>query len=127
LYKDCDATLNNISWNGGSTTVSEYLDKRNINSNLLGSATYNDNITSSLLRSLRRGGETYKYGIVFYDEFGRRTDVQSIGDYVTPEYTEDNGMPFTLTEDGKLIANPLGVKINIPTINYNDEAKLVGF
>ena len=127
LYKDCDATLNNISWNGGSTTVSEYLDKRNINSNLLGSATYNDNITSSLLRSLRRGGETYKYGIVFYDEFGRRTDVQSIGDYVTPEYTENNGMPFTLTEDGKLIANPLGVKINIPTINYNDEAKLVGF
>jgi hypothetical protein len=69
--------------------------------------------TSSLLRSLRRG-ETYKYAIVYYDKYGRRSDVQPLGKITIPEI-DDNNPTFVCTD--KLIANPVGVKIRIPTPN----------
>jgi len=57
--------------------VSDYFEDRDINPNLA-TSTYNNIFTSSLLRSLRRG-ETYKYGIVYYDSHGRRSDVHNLG------------------------------------------------
>lgn len=44
---------------------------------------YSDNIISSVVRSLRRG-EVYRYGIVFYDKYGSRTNVFWIQDIRTP-------------------------------------------
>jgi hypothetical protein len=68
--------LNFIYSNGllsNSINVIDYFKDRNINPNEA-KDTYNNIFTSSLLRSLRRG-ETYKYGTVFYDKYGRRSDV----------------------------------------------------
>lgn len=45
--------------------------------------TLNDQIGSSMLRSLRRD-TTYRYGIVLYDDLGRKTDVKWIADIKTP-------------------------------------------
>ena len=44
---------------------------------------YNDPMHSSLLRSLKRG-ETYRYGIVFFNKYGARSNVQWIADIRTP-------------------------------------------
>lgn len=46
--------------------------------------TYNDQITSSLLRSLKRN-EVYRYGIVFYTKKGKHTNVNWIADIRTPK------------------------------------------
>lgn len=94
-----------------TNTVTDYLKQRGINPQDV-TASYNNIITSSLLRSLRRG-ETYKYAIVFYDKYGRRTDVASIGEIETPDY--DESRPFTC--DDKLLAHPIGVDIKIPQIS----------
>jgi hypothetical protein len=58
--------------------VRNYFEERNINPSLPKN-TYNNIFTSSLLRSLRRG-ESYKYGIVYYDKYGRRTNVLKLED-----------------------------------------------
>jgi hypothetical protein len=50
-----------------------YLKDRNINPQIAINS-YNNIFTSSLLRSLRRG-EDYQYGIVYYDKYGRRSNV----------------------------------------------------
>ena len=70
--------------------------------------------TSSLLRSLRRG-ETYKYGIVYYDKYGRRSDVKGIGSIPIDEISSNkpNSIPFNV-ENGSLVARPIGVKIKLP-------------
>jgi len=73
-------------------------------------------MTSSLLRSLRRG-EVYKYAIVFYDKYGRRTDVMPIGEHQVKSYNEIP--PFTST-DYNLFAYPIGVNIKIPQIKNKD-------
>lgn len=44
---------------------------------------YSDIFTSSIFRSLKFG-EVYRYGVVFYDKHGRRTNVQWIADVRTP-------------------------------------------
>ena len=91
-------------------TVQDYLQQRGINPNDV-TASYTNIITSSLLRSLRRG-EIYKYAIIFYDKYGRRTEVMNLGEIDTPEYEESR--PFTCTD--KLVAHPIGVNIKIPQI-----------
>ncbi len=106
---------------GGDFDVSAYLTERNINSGLA-SPSYNNIITSSLLRSLRRG-ETYRYGIVYYDKYGRRSDVKTIGDYEVNPISGTN-MPFGVENiDGKdiLVAYPVGVKIKIPQLKEADD------
>ena len=76
--------------------------------------TYNNIFTSSLLRSLRRG-ETYKYGIVYYDNIGRRSDVLPIGDITIPEINNDsNGGCIFFKDDSKVYACPAGVEIKLP-------------
>lgn len=63
-------------------TVNDYFEARGVSKDLPLN-TYNNQFTSSLLRSLRRG-ETYKYGIVYYDKYGRRSDVKSLGTVTIP-------------------------------------------
>lgn len=95
--------------------ISQYIEQRMVNSKSV-QATYNNIFTSSLLRSLRRG-ETYKYGIVYYDKYGRRSDVQKLG---TVEVPEINDRPTFSVINGKLYAHPLGLNINLPQIKGDD-------
>lgn len=77
------------------------------------SLSYDDPFTSSILRSLRRN-EVYRYGIVFYDKYGRRSDVKHIADIKTPSI--DDVPMFFSSDDNDLYALPLGLQfqINIP-------------
>lgn len=100
-------------------SVSNYFESMGIN-NTLPYNTYNDIFTSSLLRSLRRG-EEYKYAIVYYDKYGRRSDVLSLGSKQVDEIdiNTPNSVPFKIEND-KLFAQPIGVKINVPTPKDSD-------
>ena len=124
LYSQ-NSSFNTLSNNTGdsaekvTTSVTEYLQQRGINPDKV-KASYKDIITSSLLRSLRRG-EEYKYAIVFYDKYGRRTDVLPLGDIHVPEYGLSGlGQPFTYNHPpygtSQVIAHPCGVNIKIPQI-----------
>jgi len=117
-YKDNYTSL--IGQSGGTSTVTDYFRQRGIDVENI-KASYDDIFTSSLLRSLRRG-ETYRYGIVYYDKYGRRSDVQPIGDIHVDEIGSDN--PTFNISGGRLIAYPIGVKINIPT--PSTEADIIG-
>lgn len=95
-------------------TVYDYFEDRNIKTEQVYN-TYNNIFTSSLLRSLRRG-ETYKYGIVYYDNIGRRSDVLPIGDIDIPEintYSDKGGCIF-FNDNSKTYAYPAGVEIRLP-------------
>ena len=103
-------------------TVTGYLQERGVNPNVA-KASYNDIITSSLLRSLRRGEEEYRYAIVYYDNQGRRTDVLPLQPVITPSYSSSR--PFEVS-GGKLIAHPMGVKIPIPQLQDGKGENIVG-
>lgn len=95
--------------------IKSYLASRNIEESLV-KDTYNNIFTSSLLRSLRRG-EKYRYGIVYYDKYGRHSNVIPIlsdgKKYIQiPEITTEH--PLTSIVNGQLKANVYGVNITIP-------------
>lgn len=92
---------------------SQYFESKDIEYNE--TVSYTEMLTSSLLRSLRRG-EVYRYGIVFYDEYGVRSDVLWIADIKVP--TIDEFIHFTYY-GGSLSARPIGIQfmINKPHIN----------
>lgn len=71
--------------------VSDYLKQHGISAQ--NSSSYDDIIYSSMLRSLKRD-EVYRYGIVYYNKYGKRSDVQWIGDFRSPTCKESN--PFTV-------------------------------
>lgn len=75
---------NDGSFQDSGKSTTDYFRSKNIFTPIL---SYNDNITSSLLRSLRRN-EVYRYGIVFYNAAGTRSDVYWIGDIRTPKQSE---------------------------------------
>jgi hypothetical protein len=107
-------------------SVNKYFENRNINPELAKSS-YNNIFTSSLLRSLRRG-ETYKYGIVYYDDKGRRSDVHEIGE-VSPQELSGSNPTFKINiANGRLEAFPIGVAITLPQprINPNEDINIVG-
>lgn len=110
-YKDEYSTFSD-----GSSVLS-YLTERGVNPQIV-KASYNDMITSSLLRSLRRG-EKYKYALVFYDSKGRRTDVISLDEKTISDY--NTSRPFECV-NGKLLAHPIGVKIQLPTLTGDRDA-----
>ena len=93
--------------------LQNYIRSRNINPSLAKN-TYDNIFVSSLVRSLRRG-ETYRYGIVFYDKYGRRSDVQDLGNVEVPEIDVDTNPTFYIAATGELYAKPVGVKIKVPT------------
>lgn len=98
---------------GNVQSVKSYFEDKNINSENI-TSTYNDMFTSSLLRSLRRG-ENYKYGIIYYDKYGRRSDVKPLGSKNIDEisFNKTSDLPFIITESG-LVAQPIGMKIQLP-------------
>lgn len=114
-YKDEYTTFSDGS------SVSDYLIERGVNSEIV-KASYNDMITSSLLRSLRRG-EKYKYALVFYDNKGRRTDVISLDEISITKY--EMSRPFEYS-NGKLLAHPIGVKIQLPTLIGEGVSDIIG-
>lgn len=80
---------------GTSTILEQHGIKTNCN------LSYSDLFTSSMFRSLRRD-ETYRYGIVLYDNNGRRSDVQWIGDIRTPSESEFSS---TCKDEDKIIVS----------------------
>lgn len=112
--------------NDNVVSVTDYISSRNINPSLARN-TYNNQITSSLLRSLRRG-ETYKYGIVYYDNHGRRSDVLTLGDCEVPSISDtiDNDSKSIIkynknasSGEWTLDARSYGVKITLPQPKIN--------
>jgi len=103
------------SQNGFNQDIKNYIKSRNVNPDLA-KDTYNNIFTSSLLRSLRRG-EKYRYGIVYYDSYGRHTNVIPIQNgndksIEVPEISANN--PLVSINNGHLVANVCGVEITIP-------------
>lgn len=118
--KYSDSNVNIKDGNTNICTVTEYLEQRGIDPQNVKS-NYNDLFTSSLLRSLRRG-ENYKYAIIFYDKYGRRSDVQPL----TEDDTQINQDQFFVKAGNTVKAIPYGVKVRIPSINYSDIQNIVG-
>ena len=132
LSQNCDGGIPTISENNFNVfikdyesennveSVSNYFKQRGVNPNLPKSS-YNNIFTSSLLRSLRRG-ETYKYGIIYYDKYGRRSDVKVIGSKHIAEIQSsvEKSIPFKI-KNGNLIAQPIGIKIDIPQPYVTDK------
>lgn len=74
---------------------------------------------SYLYKSLRRG-ETYRFGIIFYDRFGRNTKVKWIQDVVVPELYEPGFETFVSDETSygnagriDLAVRPLGIQFDV--------------
>lgn len=106
-------TIYTLTNNGSITesasqyTIDDYMNQHNIYVN--DSYVYDDMITSSMLRSLKRN-EVYRYGIIIYDEFGRRSNVYWIADVRTPSEQEYSA---TILENGTLYARPIGVHFDV--------------
>lgn len=100
------------------TGILNYFADRSVNSSIIKNS-YNDIFTSSLLRSLRRG-EDYVYGIVYYDKYGRHSNVHEITSGVSvPKInisSPGSGMtiPIAQIDNQKLVANIYGVNITLP-------------
>lgn len=93
----------------------KYLKDRNVNPKIVANS-YNNIFTSSLLRSLRRG-EDYQYGIVYYDKYGRRSNVQQIGKLTVPEISSSNKL---VDVSSTLDANICGAEIILPQPQVNN-------
>lgn len=107
----------------------DYFKSKDVNP-ALAKANYENIFTSSLLRSLRRG-EEYRYGIVFYDKYGRRTDVTKIADVTVPEPEFYGGSQatkkiFDIDGDEHLFANSVGVKFKIPKVKGASARDIIG-
>lgn len=91
--------------------INDYFEDRNVNHNVVKN-NYNNIFTSSLVRSLRRD-ETYKYGIVYYDNKGRRSDVIDLGNIETPTIHSDAHF-YTDENTGQIDAHPIGIYFELP-------------
>ena len=95
-------------------TTFNYLQQHGINA--MKSLEYDDVIGSSMFRSLRRD-EVYRYGIIYYDKYGKRSDVQWIGDLRTPTAEE---CPNTTCQFGSQTGVSQNITGNIGTgVNFN--------
>ena len=113
----------------GDFNYTDYFKSKDVNP-ALAKANYENIFTSSLLRSLRRG-EEYRYGIVFYDKYGRRTDVTKIADVTVPEPEFYGGSQatkkiFDIDGDEHLFANSVGVKFKIPKVKGASAKDIIG-
>lgn len=84
---------------------------------------YGDQITSSMFRSLRRG-ETYRYGIIYYNKYGQRSDVQWIDDIKIPSNYTLESTSFTEDKTSSvdewnqtLTAHPIGIEFSVSSTN----------
>ena len=111
-------TYTRVTLEGTSVTdLSQFMDSTNVSVNSYfqqrnivyeeSTVTYNNLFASSLLRSLRRG-ETYQYGVVYYNKYGARSDAfkiengLNVDDLITTKYV-----------NGTLYAYPIGARFNI--------------
>ena len=113
----------------GDFSYTDYFKSKDVNP-ALAKANYENIFTSSLLRSLRRG-EEYRYGIVFYDKYGRRTDVTKIADVTVPEPEFYGGSKatkkiFDIDGDEHLFANSVGVQFTIPKVKGASAKDIIG-
>lgn len=101
-----------LTSNGGlydtGITQEQYLQNCGIGINAYSDCSYSG-IASSMFRSLRRD-EVYRYGIIYYDQWGNSSDVQWMEDIVTPH---EAFFPSTIIENGTLFARPLGLQITV--------------
>lgn len=108
-YIRYDISTKKYSYENSATSLKQYYDKSSLfipNQN-----SYKDLIVSSKSRSLRRD-ETYRYGIVLYDKYGRRTETNWIADIKAPSV--QMAPPTRFDEDTKhLYAYTLGVEFNV--------------
>ena len=82
---------------------------------------YNDMFSSSLLRSLKRD-EVYRYGIVFFNKYGSRTNVQWIADVRTPSISEFNPL------DANGNPQPIGILFTIKdNSTFMEDNNFVGY
>lgn len=93
-------------------TLGQYLSSHNL---YYDQYNYNDIITSSMFRSLKRN-EVYRYGIVIYDKFGRRTNVLWIADIKTPTEQE---YPSTELKGSTLYSRPIGIHFEVDSSLIN--------
>lgn len=105
------------------------------------SLSYNDITTSSLLRSLKRD-DVYRYGVVFYDKRGTRSDVLWIADIRTPNIKT---VPITTyassidkiqltpsqsddpNEEKTLYALSLGIRFNVKKPQNLNSEEIIGY
>lgn len=123
----------------------KYLQSKHIEmnaANLTGG--YENNILSSMFRSLRRN-EVYRYGIVFYDKYGNRTNVFWIQDIKTPAIIDIFGSDDPSgTDTGKSVINlfglygtpvssnnlysiSIGIKFDVKIPNELKDAGIIGY
>lgn len=135
-YIKSDCTLER-----SSTNSAEYLQDHDL-FNIV-ALNYDNLFTSSMFRSLHRD-EVYRYGVVFYDKFGVRSDVLWIADIRTPSVKE---VPITiLTSDdahkeystrkiietistdtvGNLYALPIGIQFDVK-LPHIEGHEIVGY
>lgn len=87
---------------------------------------YSNPYISYCVPSLRRG-ETYRYGIVFYDKFGFSSAVHFLADIKTPTINSGSIYSNTFyrkitnaaTNDSQLIVQPLGIKFTLSSAVTN--------
>lgn len=113
---------NGISIGNDAVTAKSYAQQQSIESNF--KVNYDNIFTSSLFRSLRRN-ETYRYGIVFFNKFGDRTDVFWVADIKTPAI-KDFALTSEVSENGNtsLVSNILGVEF---TVSNPDPNNIIGY
>lgn len=88
---------------------------------------YNNLIVSSLCRSLRRD-EVYRYGIIFYDKYGNRSDVIHIGDFKTPSVKEVPLIHIEKDRDGdRVFAQSLGLCFKFHNTDDLLKKNIVGY
>lgn len=75
--------------------------------------TYANPYAQYLFKSHRRG-ETYRYGIILYDEDGNASQVKHIQDVIIPSYSDSRFPVFESTQNGHgLTVHPIGVTFTI--------------
>lgn len=102
VYEIEQKTLSSeIQTSSGIFDLQDYIDTNN---DVL---SYHNPQVSYMFRSLRRG-ETYRFGIIFYDKYGRSSGVVHLEDICVDENNE-----FFDLANQQLVVKPLGVKFKI--------------
>jgi len=111
--------------NNTTYTYSDFLEDLSFKLNKTPEKNYNNLFTSSLLRSLRRG-ELYRYGIVFYNKYGQKTNTYWIKDIEVPEI--DEHIPTFSRNDYYFYSISIGVEFDFSKIkNKLEQFGVVGY
>ena len=123
--------VRNISSSSSNTFKKYYIDSNGMfvdagkikDSGLYIGASYNDPIVASNLKSLRRG-ELYRYGIIFTDSLGNKSNVKWITDIRVPGLYKNGFNTFEAGGIGtELGINVLGVEFRLHDLDKYDIAQ----